>query len=65
VWSIVSAAMSLLDRAAWWLPRWLDRIVPNVDIEGEHLMAQLELAADIDASAEQDVSEEERELADA
>jgi hypothetical protein len=22
---------------AWWLPRWLDRLLPNVDVEGEKL----------------------------
>ncbi len=41
---IVPSAMSLLDKAAWWLPKWLDRIIPNVDIEGEQLMEQLEAA---------------------
>ncbi len=28
------AVMSLLGERAWWLPSWLDRILPNVDIEG-------------------------------
>jgi RND superfamily putative drug exporter len=42
---IVPAAMTLLGRAAWWLPRWLDRTIPNIDIEGEHLMATLETEA--------------------
>ena len=37
--TIVPAVMSLLGRAAWWLPRWLDRILPKVDIEGERLAA--------------------------
>src|SRR4029079_9901740 len=32
--TIVPAVLSLLDRAAWWLPRWLDRLLPNVDVEG-------------------------------
>ncbi|MFC4000840.1 MMPL family transporter [Prauserella oleivorans] len=35
--TIVPAVMSLLGKHAWWLPRWLDRILPNVDIEGEKL----------------------------
>ncbi|WP_144123631.1 MMPL family transporter [Catellatospora sichuanensis] len=35
--TIVPALMSLLGRAAWWLPRWLNRILPNVDVEGEKL----------------------------
>jgi RND superfamily putative drug exporter len=26
---------ALLGRAAWWLPRGLDRVLPNVDVEGE------------------------------
>ncbi|MDG4773783.1 MMPL family transporter [Solwaraspora sp. WMMD792] len=39
--TIVPAVMSLLGRAAWWLPRFLSRIMPNVDIEGEQLRARL------------------------
>jgi RND superfamily putative drug exporter len=38
---IVPAVMTLLDKAAWWLPRWLDRLVPNLDVEGEHLVERL------------------------
>jgi len=34
---IVPAVMILLGRSAWWLPRWLDRLLPNVDVEGEQL----------------------------
>jgi RND superfamily putative drug exporter len=35
--TLVPAAMSLLGKAAWWLPRPLDRALPNLDIEGESL----------------------------
>jgi RND superfamily putative drug exporter len=35
--TIVPAALALLGRAAWWLPSWLNRILPNVDVEGEQL----------------------------
>jgi RND superfamily putative drug exporter len=35
--TIVPAVMSLLGNAAWWLPRWLGRVLPRVDIEGEAL----------------------------
>lgn len=35
--TIVPAALALLGRAAWWLPRWLNKILPNVDVEGEQL----------------------------
>ena len=31
---LVPAVMSLLGDRAWWIPRWLDRILPTVDIEG-------------------------------
>jgi len=35
--TIVPAAMALLGRRAWALPRWLDRLLPNIDVEGERL----------------------------
>jgi RND superfamily putative drug exporter len=31
---LVPAVMHLFGRANWWLPNWLDRILPNVSIEG-------------------------------
>lgn len=34
---LVPAVMHLLGGAAWWLPTWLDRIIPNVDVEGAAL----------------------------
>jgi RND superfamily putative drug exporter len=39
--AIVPAVLALLGKAAWWLPRWLDRIMPNVDVEGEKLQREL------------------------
>jgi putative drug exporter of the RND superfamily len=34
---LVPAAMSLLGHRAWWLPAWLDRRLPSIDLEGaEH-----------------------------
>jgi RND superfamily putative drug exporter len=33
----VPATMALLGERNWWLPKWLDRILPNLDIEGAHL----------------------------
>ncbi|GAB3680528.1 MMPL family transporter [Angustibacter aerolatus] len=39
--TLVPAVMSLLGRAAWALPRWLDRLVPDVDVEGAKLAQQL------------------------
>ncbi|MBQ1108695.1 MMPL family transporter [Streptomyces sp. 404i] len=39
--AIVPAVLALLGKRAWWLPRWLDRALPNVDVEGEKLQKQL------------------------
>jgi RND superfamily putative drug exporter len=31
---LVPATMELLGNVNWWLPRWLDRILPRIDVEG-------------------------------
>ena len=36
---LVPAVMTLLGKWAWWTPRWLDRILPHVDTEGEGELA--------------------------
>jgi RND superfamily putative drug exporter len=33
--TVVPAVLQLLGERAWWLPRWLDRVLPHVDVEGE------------------------------
>ncbi|WP_309080371.1 MMPL family transporter [Zhihengliuella sp.] len=35
--TLTPAVMHLLGRHAWYLPRWLDRILPDVDVEGARL----------------------------
>jgi RND superfamily putative drug exporter len=35
---LIPALMYLLGDKAWWLPRWLDRLLPNVDVEGDSLL---------------------------
>ncbi|MCI1261875.1 MAG: MMPL family transporter [Tetrasphaera jenkinsii] len=35
--TLVPALMHLLGERAWWMPAWLDRVVPNVDVEGASL----------------------------
>ncbi len=32
--TFVPAVMSLIGEHAWWLPKWLDRLIPSIDIEG-------------------------------
>ncbi|MFP8886550.1 MMPL family transporter [Streptomyces mangrovi] len=39
--AVVPAVLALLGKSAWWLPRWLDKIMPNVDVEGEKLQREL------------------------
>ncbi len=39
---LVPAVMVLLGERAWWLPRWLDKIVPHISIEGEEYFARLD-----------------------
>ncbi|WP_206428298.1 MMPL family transporter [Plantibacter sp. PA-3-X8] len=34
---LIPAVMHLLGKSAWWIPKWLDRILPNVDVEGAAL----------------------------
>jgi len=36
--------MALLGAKAWWMPRWLNRILPHFDIEGEAVERELSLA---------------------
>ncbi|MCG0285573.1 MMPL family transporter [Streptomyces sp. PSAA01] len=50
--AIVPAVLALLGHRAWWLPRILDRVLPNVDIEGEALTRRVPAAATVpDAAA--------------
>ncbi len=42
---IVPSTMELLRDANWWVPRWLDRILPHLDVEG-HASESLEPPAD-------------------
>ncbi|KAB8136818.1 MMPL family transporter [Gracilibacillus oryzae] len=37
----VPAVMSIFGDKVWWLPKWLDKILPNLDIEGEKLTQEL------------------------
>jgi RND superfamily putative drug exporter len=42
--TLVPAVLALLGRSAWWLPRWLDRLLPDLDIEGARLGPAVEPA---------------------
>ncbi|MFE6804434.1 MMPL family transporter [Streptomyces sp. NPDC057681] len=61
--AIVPAVLALLGKSAWWLPRWLDRLLPNMDVEGEKLHKTLTPSSSPAAEDEgRDNDEEEREL---
>ncbi|MGM0362222.1 MMPL family transporter [Streptomyces griseoaurantiacus] len=48
--TLVPAVLALLGDKAWWVPKWLDRALPNVDVEGEGLRtAEEDGAPDPDA----------------
>ncbi|MEV7017162.1 MMPL family transporter [Streptomyces sp. NPDC093991] len=51
--AIVPAVLALLGDKAWWLPKWMDRALPNVDVEGESLAVH-------DGTADRD--DEDKEL---
>ena len=42
--TIVPAVMALAGERAWWLPGWLDRILPRIDVEGTSLETPAEVA---------------------
>ncbi|MFI5682023.1 MMPL family transporter [Streptomyces cellulosae] len=47
--AFVPAVLALLGKRAWWLPRWLDRLMPRVDVEGEALTQQVSAPNDLPA----------------
>lgn len=51
--ALVPATMFLMGRATWWMPRWLDKVLPELDVEGTALEEQY-------GSGHQSVQAEER-----
>ena len=54
---LVPSTMELLGDRNWWLPRWLDRVLPNLDVEGHY-----EEAAPLDDDEERDRDRELQRL---
>ncbi|ALV35204.1 MMPL family transporter [Streptomyces sp. CdTB01] len=52
--AIVPAVLALLGRRAWWLPKWLDRALPDVDVEGEGLKTLDTADGDRDSDPDED-----------
>src|SRR5690606_31486825 len=57
--TFIPAVMHLLGDKAWYLPKWLDKILPDVDVEGSKLNEMLESGhADSDAGFEPNQTKE-------
>ncbi|WP_044478646.1 MMPL family transporter [Paenibacillus antibioticophila] len=56
---IVPGVMLLMGKAAWYMPKWLDKILPNIDIEGESVIKELE------ASKQESINETKHVMSDA
>jgi RND superfamily putative drug exporter len=53
---LVPATMELLGSRNWWIPAWLDRILPRIEVEGHH--------PETDAAALDDGDDDDRPLGD-
>ncbi len=42
---MVPATMELLGAKNWWIPKWLDKILPHIDVEGAHIEAPAEVSS--------------------
>ncbi|MET1058176.1 MAG: MMPL family transporter [Nocardioides sp.] len=51
---LVPATMSLMGRWNWWVPGWLDRLLPTIDVEGSDLDAPVTVPAATDAPTDPD-----------
>ena len=49
---LVPATMKMLGDANWWLPVWLDRLLPTIDIEGEAGLPEPEMEAAFEPAVE-------------
>ncbi len=51
---LVPSTMQLLGARNWWLPSWLDKILPNLNVEGEHHEPPAPAELDLDAARTRD-----------
>ncbi|WP_433921033.1 MMPL family transporter [Paenibacillus taichungensis] len=43
--TLVPAVMTILGKSAWYIPAWLNRLLPNIDVEGESVMRENQQSA--------------------
>lgn len=53
---ILPALMLIVGKRIWWMPKWLDRLVPDVDVEGENLAMRLAIPQELPAPSQQPAS---------
>lgn len=52
--AIAPAVVTLLGDHAWWLPSWLDRVLPNISLEGNRKSEQVELKPEPEETPERE-----------
>ena len=57
--TLVPALLSLLGKSAYWMPKWLDRLVPDLDVEGSRLAKTLDTVP-ASSGPDQDIDEPEK-----
>ena len=60
---LVPALMTLLGDANWWMPRWLDRVLPKIEIDGQAVAPAPETPADPFSEADREPAEAARVVA--
>ena len=63
--TLTPAVLHILGDAAWWMPKWLDRILPDLDVEGTALEAQRKAAQAEEPAEVTPVTQTEVEVEDA
>ncbi|MFF3037770.1 MMPL family transporter [Arthrobacter citreus] len=50
--TLIPAVLHLLGKSAWWIPKWLDRILPDVDVEGARLLKATQAPGGVETEQE-------------
>jgi putative drug exporter of the RND superfamily len=61
---LVPAVMELLGKANWWLPGWLDRLLPQTFLSEDEPPAEAPAAVPLPAASRSEVAEESRPRSD-
>lgn len=59
---LIPAVMAIFGDRAWSLPRWIDRLLPNLDVEGDKLIAELKASDGSEISSQNLTKQDKLEL---